>query len=122
MADFAIILGMKAPSFAAFVNFINNWFTTTIEQIFNGMNACIFEQECVDLEHTYINGTKIEVCGKSRNSYVKTDHDATFMRVRKTIWEMTNLFRLTIFRQNESGGLICPNGKRFICKCDKHIY
>ena len=26
--------------------------------------------------------TKISICGKNRNSYSKTDHDATFMRIK----------------------------------------
>ena len=51
---------MKAPSFATFGNFIRNELTVTIEQIFNDINAYIFGQERVDLEHTYIDGTKIE--------------------------------------------------------------
>ena len=51
---------MKAPSFATFGNFIRDELTTTIEQIFIDVNAYIFEQDHVDLEHTYIDGTKIE--------------------------------------------------------------
>ena len=27
--------------------------------------------------------TKINICGTNRNSYSKTDHDATFMRIKK---------------------------------------
>ena len=52
--------GMKAPSFATFGNIIRNEFTDSIEQIFLDVNAYIFEQGHVDLEHTYIDGTKIE--------------------------------------------------------------
>lgn len=51
---------MKAPSFATFGNFICNELTTTIEQIFNDINAYIFAQDNVDTNHTYIDGTKIE--------------------------------------------------------------
>ena len=51
---------MKAPSFATFGNFISNELTDTIEQIFIDVNAYIFERDHVDLEHTYIDGTKIE--------------------------------------------------------------
>lgn len=51
---------MKDPSFSTFGNFIRNELTTTIEQIFNDINAYIFEQDHVDLHHTYIDGTKIE--------------------------------------------------------------
>ena len=51
---------MKAPSFATFGNFIRNELTATIEQIFSDINTYIFEQNHVDLEHVYIDGTKIE--------------------------------------------------------------
>ena len=52
--------GMKAPSFATFGNFIRNELTTSIEFIFNDINHYIFETEQVDLQHTYIDGTKLE--------------------------------------------------------------
>ena len=52
--------GMKAPSFATFGNIIRNELTDTIEQIFIDVNSYIFEKGHVDLEHTYIDGTKIE--------------------------------------------------------------
>ena len=52
--------GMKAPSFATFGNFIRNELTDSIEQIFKDINSYIFEKEQVDLEHVYIDGTKIE--------------------------------------------------------------
>ena len=52
--------GMKAPSFATFGNFIRNELTTSIEHIFRDINSYIFEKEQVDLQHTYIDGTKLE--------------------------------------------------------------
>ena len=52
--------GMKAPSFATFGNIIRNELTDSIEQIFEDVNTYIFEKDQVDLEHTYIDGTKIE--------------------------------------------------------------
>ena len=308
---------MKAPSFATFGNFIRNELTTTIEQIFNDINAYIFVQDNVDTNHTYIDGTKIEananrytwvwkksciknrdkmfvkisalidamntevlyllgvkfekrdeyaieyledilckyerivkldkskfvsgtghrkslyqrqyqelegyisrlknyarhieICGESRNSYSKTDHDATFMRIKRdymgndqllpaynmqaaicdeyiavidakpyasdmecfvplmekfnavyghypkypvadagygsynnylyceehgmekymkfTMFEKetkdkkyhNNPYRVENFRRDSEGNLICPNGKKFIHKCDKHV-
>lgn len=51
---------MSAPSHATFGNFIRNELATTIEQIFHDINVYIFEVDHVDLEHTYIDGTKIE--------------------------------------------------------------
>ena len=52
--------GLKAPSHATFGNFIRNELSSSIEQIFNDINSYIFEVDNVDLEHTYIDGTKIE--------------------------------------------------------------
>ena len=52
--------GMKVPSFATFRNFIRNELTAPIEQIFREINHYIFEVDRVDLEHAYIDGTKIE--------------------------------------------------------------
>ena len=52
--------GMKAPSFATFGNFIRDELTTSVEMIFNDINRYIFMKEQVDLEHVYIDGTKIE--------------------------------------------------------------
>ena len=52
--------GMKAPSFATVGNMIRNELTDSIEQIFLDVNTYIFEKDHVDLEHTYIDGTKIE--------------------------------------------------------------
>lgn len=52
--------GMKTPSFATFGNFIRNELSSSIEQIFKDINAYIFETDQVDLQHTYIDGTKLE--------------------------------------------------------------
>ena len=52
--------GIKAPSFATFGNFIRNELSSSIEQIFKDINTYIFEKEQVDLQHTYIDGTKLE--------------------------------------------------------------
>ncbi|MEE1248493.1 MAG: transposase [Lachnospiraceae bacterium] len=52
--------GMKVPSFATFGNFIRNDLTTSIEEIFRDINQYIFQTEQVDLQHTYIDGTKLE--------------------------------------------------------------
>ncbi len=34
----------------------------------------------------------IEICGEARNSYSKTDHDATFMRLKRDYMEMISCF------------------------------
>ena len=52
--------GMKAPSFVTIGNFIRDELTVSVEHIFKDINQYIFDKEQVDLEHTYIDGTKIE--------------------------------------------------------------
>lgn len=51
---------MKAPTFATFGNLIRKELTDSIEQIFMDINTYIFAKDHVDLQHTYIDGTKIE--------------------------------------------------------------
>ena len=51
---------MEAPSHATFGNFIKDELVQSIESIFLAINEEIFKRDAVDLEHTYIDGTKIE--------------------------------------------------------------
>ncbi len=51
---------MDAPSFVTIGNFIREDLTNTIKNIFVEINKVIFEKEHVDIEHVYIDGTKIE--------------------------------------------------------------
>ena len=51
---------MEAPSFATFGNFIREELTDPIEDIFLKINEYIFAEDHVDLDHAYIDGTKIE--------------------------------------------------------------
>ena len=55
-----LLENMSAPSHATFGNFIRNELSSKIEDIFSDINRYIFETEGVDLNHTYIDGTKIE--------------------------------------------------------------
>uniref|UniRef100_UPI0013DDB998 transposase n=1 Tax=Clostridium sp. E02 TaxID=2487134 RepID=UPI0013DDB998 len=55
-----LLADMKAPSFATFGNLIRNELTNSIEQIFIDVNCYLFEKDHVDLQHTYIDGTKME--------------------------------------------------------------
>ena len=51
---------MSAPSHTTFGNFIKDELSTSIEDIFAEINQYIFQTEGVDLNHAYIDGTKIE--------------------------------------------------------------
>ena len=50
----------KAPSFMTINNFMKNCLAESIEKIFEDINRYIFEAEDVDMEHIYIDGTKLE--------------------------------------------------------------
>jgi transposase len=83
---------MKAPTFATFGNFIRNELTISIEDIFNDINAYIFEKDKVDLNHTYIDGTKIEANANKytwvwKKSCIR-NRDKVFIKVTELIEEM----------------------------------
>lgn len=48
------------PTYKTISNFMNDFLVDGIEGIFNDINQVIFETEKVDLNHIYIDGTKIE--------------------------------------------------------------
>lgn len=52
--------GMSAPSHTTISNFINEFLIDSIENIFNDINSYIFKADKVDLNHIYIDGTKLE--------------------------------------------------------------
>ncbi len=51
---------MPAPSYATICTFINDELNCSLEEIIREINGYIFAQEQVDLNHVYIDGTKIE--------------------------------------------------------------
>ena len=81
--------GMAAPSFATFGNFIRDELTETIESIFLAINQVIFEKDQVDLNHVYIDGTKIEA---NANKYTwvwkkscTNNRDKVFLKVTELL-------------------------------------
>ena len=70
----------EAPSHMTIQNFIHDELSVSLEEIFHDINSYIFAKESVDLQHAYIDGTKIEAnankytwvwkksCLKSRNN------------------------------------------------------
>lgn len=84
--------GMQPPTFATFGNFIRDELTSSIEDIFLAINSVIFENDSVDLNHTYIDGTKIEA---NANKYTwvwkKTcikNRDKVFVKLSELIAEI----------------------------------
>ena len=80
--------GMRAPSFATFGNFIRDELSRNVEEIFHEINAYIFETECVDLNHLYIDGTKIEA---NANRYTWVWKKSCLKNRKKVFGYITNL-------------------------------
>lgn len=82
----------KAPTFVTIGNFIRDNLTDSIENIFYEINQVIFEKEKVDLEHTYIDGSKMEA---NANKYTwvwkkscTTNRNKIFEKITETIEEI----------------------------------
>ncbi len=50
----------EAPSFMTVQNFIWHELRYSMAEVFSDINSYFFERQSVDLNHTYIDGTKIE--------------------------------------------------------------
>ena len=90
---------MKAPSFVTLGNFIREDLTASIENIFVEINKVIFEKENVDLEHTYIDGSKFEANANKYTWVWKksciTNRDKVFKKVSELI-EKINIEELSL--------------------------
>lgn len=64
-----LLQDMPAPSFMTVANFMNQVLSGSIEDIFTEINAQIFSKEKVDLNHVYIDGTKL-VANAQKYSWV----------------------------------------------------
>ena len=92
-----------APSFMTINNFMNNDLNTSIEEIFVQINAYIFEQKNVDLNHVYIDGTKI--CANA-NKYSWVWKKSSVKNREKTFGRITALLE-------EMNAVILPLGVKF---------
>ena len=84
--------GEKAPSHMTIDNFINQELKGNIEKIFEEINRYIFEKEAVDLQHIYIDGTKI-TANANRYSWVwkkscETSRKKVFTKVSEVLESM----------------------------------
>ena len=57
---FMYLMDRETPSYRTFGYFINEILNDSIEEIFSDINHKIFEEEKVDLQHLYIDGSKFE--------------------------------------------------------------
>ena len=89
---------LKAPSYSTISNFMNEMLIDSIEDIFNDINSYIFKEEGVDLNHVYIDGTKLEA---NANKYTwvwkkacRTSRERIYMHLTQLIQEIntTDLF------------------------------
>ena len=89
---------LKAPSYSIVSNFMNEMLIDNIEDIFNDINSYIFKKEGVDLNHIYIDGTKLEA---NANKYTwvwkkacRTSRERIYMYLTHLIHEIntTDLF------------------------------
>ena len=89
---------LKAPSYSTVSNFMNEMLIDSIEDIFNDINSYIFKEEGVDLNHVYIDGTKLEA---NANKYTwvwkkacRTSRERIYMYLTQLIQEIntTDLF------------------------------
>ena len=100
---------MKAPTFATIGNFIRENLTNSVENIFVEINKVIFEKENVDLEHTYIDGSKIEANANKYTWVWKksciTNRDKIFKKISEIIEQINNedllLLNIKFEKRNE---------------------
>ena len=96
--------GLKAPSFKTINNFINKRLAVNIEILFRDINKYLFAKNNVDLEHVYIDGTKIEANANKYSWVWKksciTNRLKLFSKITK-VWEELN------------SDILCMYGVRF---------
>ena len=87
-----LLNGNTPPSHMTIDNFMKNCLVDSIEKIFAEINSCIFAKEDVDLNHAYIDGTKIRANANMyswvwKKSSVKS-RDKTFLKVTELLEKM----------------------------------
>ena len=90
--------GSPAPSFMTIDNFMNQKLVGTIDEIFLEINRYIFSEADVDLNHVYIDGTKITANANKyswvwKKSSVK-NRQKTFIKVTALLEEMNQIIVL----------------------------
>ena len=83
------LMDYETPSYHTFGNFINEYLDESIEEIFADINKYLFEQDKVDLNHLYIDGSKFEA---NANKYTFVWKKATEKSRFKLFSKITALF------------------------------
>ncbi len=90
--------GSSAPSFMTINNFMNTKLASSIENIFCDINSYIFSEAGVDINHVYIDGTKI-IANANRYSWVwkkscLKNRLKTFEKLNVLLEEMNNIIAI----------------------------
>lgn len=88
---FMYLMDHETPSYRTFGYFINEVLGESIEEIFKDINKKIFEEEHVDLQHLYIDGSKFEA---NANKYSWVWKKATEKSRYRLFAKITQLFEI----------------------------
>ena len=81
---------MEAPCYATLCNFINQELACSLEEIVQEINNYIFGKENVDLDHVYIDGTKIEA---NANKYSWVWKNSCLTSISREFEKITKAFQ-----------------------------
>lgn len=102
----------RFPSHMTICNFMNQYLKEGIEEIFGEINKYIFEKEKVDLEHLYIDGTKMEA---NANKYSWVWKNACITS-REKLWK-----KITTILERINEEFLCYECHRYITREEYEI-
>ena len=85
---FMYLMDRETPSYRTFGYFINEILSESVEEIFADINCAIFEEEHVDLQHIYIDGSKFEANANKYSWVWKKATEKSRYRLYKKITEL----------------------------------
>ena len=85
---FMYLMDRERPSYRTFGYFINEILSESVEEIFADINRAIFEEEHVDLQHIYIDGSKFEANANKYSWVWKKATEKSRYRLYKKITEL----------------------------------
>ena len=114
------------PSHSTIGNFMNNVLNRKIDEIFAGINSYIFTVENVDLNHVYIDGTKIEA-NANKYSWVwkkscEKNRLKVFARITELLGEFGQSFQLTPIELMTTVSSLINGGNRITPHIGKEIH
>lgn len=107
---FMYLMDRQTPSYRTFGYFINEVLGDSIEQIFYDINQKIFDEEHVDLQHIYIDGSKFEA---NANKYTWVWKKAT-EKARFRLYEKITALILQMNEELVWSGLSISAGTEYV--------